>query len=158
MPRQSVRHHGNRTSPAQQRINRALSEAALSRLLQMNFSGGARVIVLAYEPGGYVPVGAYAEPDITGWVRRSREQLGGVFRYVRVTARAGEGAATVHRVVVPCQCTEAAALAARWEHGPAWTEAVEPGQLAALAEQLLANAQSGVCRHSWKASKGLIRS
>lgn len=82
---ESAKHTGNKTSPTQQRINRARSTAELSRLLQLNFSDGACLIALTYDPEGYVPVGVFVEPDIVDWLRRSRRQTGSTFRYVRTT-------------------------------------------------------------------------
>lgn len=159
MSRQSLPHPGNKTSPAQQRINRALSVAMLSRVLQMNFSDGARLITLAYNSGGYIPTGIYAERDIAEWVRSSRKKLGGAFRYVRIT---GEGhsaqPAAVHHVAVPLQLEAAEYLAGLWEYGPTRIEKIECEPLVALAGQLIGSASVGPCRRSYSVSKGLIRS
>ena len=141
-----------KTNPAQQRINRAKSVATLARLLQLNFQHGARLIVLAYEPGGYVPVGAYADPDISDWLRLCAKQLGGGLQYVRATA---QEPATVHRVIMGIESTEAKALAGLWEYGPAWVEEIEGGQFPALAEQLAGKPEA--YRRSWTASRGLKR-
>lgn len=158
MQRRSLPHPGNKTSPAQQRINRAMSMAALSRLLQTNFADGARLIVLAYSPGGYIPTGTYAEQDITEWVRLSRKQLGGSFQYLRFT---GQGhspqTATVHHVAVPLHLGAVERLAGIWEYGPARIERVECGQLVELAEQLEGSANAGPWRRAYSSSKGLIR-
>lgn len=152
MPRRSTEPREAKTNPAQQRINRAKSVATLSRLLQLNFQHGARLIVLAYEPGGYVPVGAYADPDILDWLRLCAKQLGGGFQYVRATA---QEPATVHRVVTAIQRVEADGLAAQWEYGPAWVEEIAGGQLPALAEQIAG--KPGAYRRSWTASRRLKR-
>lgn len=153
-------HSGGRTSPAQQRINREQSESSLFHLLQRNFSGGAHQIVLAYEVGGYVPVGVYAQQDVRGWIREAKRRLGIPLRYVR-TMEQGQGddkPVTVYRVVVACAREEAERIAAKWEHGPAWVECVEPGQLPALAEQFSGASTAGSGRRSWISSRGLIRS
>lgn len=159
MPRQSLKHAGDRTSPTQQRINQAMSIATLSNLLQLNFADGARLIVLAYNPGGYIPTGAYAELDITEWVRRSRKQLGSAFQYVRFTGQGhGDRPATVHHVVVPFHLEAAEHLAGAWAYGLARVEKVECGQLVTLAAYLMANARTRPGRHTWAASRGLRRS
>ena len=152
MPRRSAKHCGGGTSPAQQRINRARSVATLSRLLELNFPGGARLIVLSYDPDGYIPAGAYAEPDIVDWLRWVSRQLGGVFQYVRATA---QEPTTVHRVITAIQRTDAEDLAAHWEYGPASVEEIADEQFPVLAEQIAGKA--GAYRHSWIASKGLKR-
>ena len=156
---QSSKHPGNKTRPAQQRINQAMSIATLSRLLQLNFPDGARLIVLAYHPDGYIPAGACAEPDITGWVRSSRKQLGGAFQYVRFTGQGHDDRpATVHYVVGPLQLEAAGRLASAWEHGPARTEKIECRQLVTLAAYLMENARTRPGQHTWAASRGLRRS
>lgn len=152
MLRKSAKHCGGGTSPAQQRINRARSVAALSRLLELNFPGGARLIVLAYDPGGYIPAGAYAEPDIVDWLRWASRQLGGAFQYVRATA---QEPATVHRVITAIQRADAEGLAAHWEYGPASVEEIAGGQVSTLAEQIAG--KPGAYRRAWTASKGLTR-
>lgn len=68
MTRQPAKHIGGKTPAAQQRINRALSAASLSRLLQLNFAQGAYLIELTYDPARYVPVGVYATQDIQDWL------------------------------------------------------------------------------------------
>ena len=159
MPCQSSKHRGNKTNPAQQRINQAVSEATLSRLLQMNFSDGAFQIVLTYEAGGYIPVGAYAAQDIKDWILASRRFLGGTFQYVRTMEQGRDGKpVTVHRVITSCREWEAKAIAAKWKYGPAKVEPIETGQLPILAGLLKGNVKAEAGCHSWKASKGLIRS
>lgn len=150
MPRRSTKHCGGNTSPAQQRINRARSAATLSRLLQLNFPNGARLIVLSYTPGGYIPVGVYADPDIKKWIRLSARKLGGAFQYVRAPAQEPDA---VHRVVAAVRRSEAEALAGLWQYGPAWVDELEPGQFPTLAEQLAGKAEPIRC--SWIASEGL---
>ena len=160
MTRQPTKHSGEKTSAAQQRINRAMSAASLSRLLLMNFSDEAYQIVLAYEADGYVPVGVYAVQDAQDWIRGARRQLYAPLRYVR-TMEQGQGddkPFTVHRVIVSCQRADAERIAAKWAHGPAWVEYIEPGQLPALVEQFSGYVTAGSGRHSWGSSKGLIRS
>lgn len=151
---------GRKTSPAQQRINRAQSEASFSRLLQSNFSDGAHQIVLAYETGGYVPVGVYALQDIQDWIRETKHQLGAPLKYIRTMERVqgDDNPITIHHVVVSCRLAEAERIAARWEYGPAWVECIGPGQLPALAEQLFKASAAGSRRRSWSSSRGLIRS
>ena len=152
MPRRSTKHCGGNSSPAQQRINRARSVAMFLQVIQLNFSSGARLIVLTYDPTGYVPAGAYAEPDIAGWVRLAVRKMGGAFQYVRTTA---QEPAPVHRMITSIERAEAEAIAGLWEYGPALVEDLEPGQLPALAEQIIGKA--GAFRRSWTASKGLRR-
>ena len=89
MMRQSTRHSGEKTSAAQQRINHALSVASLSRLLQLNFSQGAYLIGLAYDPARYVPAGVYAAQDIQDWIRGVRNQMGTPLRYIRTMEQCG---------------------------------------------------------------------
>lgn len=159
MSRQSSKHTGDKTSPAQRRINRAMSMATLSSLLQQNFSEGARLIVLPYSPGGYIPTGEYAEQDIREWVRLSRKQLGSAFQYVRFTGQGHSAqSASVHHVAVPLHLEAAEHLAGTWEYGPARIEEVECGQLLTLAAQLMANARTRPGQHTWAASRGLRRS
>ena len=159
MPCRSSKHPGNKTRPAQQRINQAASVATLSRLLQLNFPDGARLIVLPYAPGGYIPTGVYAEQDIAGWVRSSRKRLGNAFQYVRITGQGhSDPPATVHHVAVPLQLEAAEHLASMWEYGPAQTKKIECGQLATLAAQLMVNARTRPGQHTWAASRGLRRS
>jgi len=153
MPRRFTKHHGDKTSPAQQRINRAQAVATLARLLQLNFPDGARLIVLAYDEGSYCPVGVYAKQDVVDWVGLSRRQMGGVFQYVRVME---QDRATIHHVVTPIQRAEAERLAANWKYGPAWVDEITDGQLPALAEQFAGKAEGR--RHSWSTSRGLKRS
>ena len=156
MSRQSSKHTGDKTSPAQQRINRAVSMATLSNLLQLNFADGARLIVLAYSPGGYIPTGVYAEQDIREWVRLSRKQLGSAFRYVRFTGQGHSAqSAAVHHVAVPLHLEAAEHLAGTWEYGPARIEKIECAQLVTLAAQLMANARVRPGQHAWAASRGL---
>ena len=152
MPRRSTKHCGGNSSPAQQRINRARSVAMFSQVIQLNFSSGARLIVLTYDPGGYVPAGAYAEPDIVSWIRLSARKMGGAFQYVRTTA---QESAPVHRMITSIGRSEAEALAGLWSYGPAWVEDLEPGQFPALAEQIIG--KTDPFRRSWTASKGLKR-
>lgn len=149
---------GNKTSPAQRRINRANSLAALSTVLQVNFSEGARLIALGYESAEYAPVGEFAQSDIRAWVRQVRTQLGGVFRYVRATEWGREDCpATVHRIVVAYPEAAAGVLAASWPHGPAWVEDITPRELPALAGRIAADA-AATNRRTWIASRGLKRS
>lgn len=152
MPRRSAKHSGGSTSPAQQRINQARSVATLSQLLELNFPGGARLIVLSYDPDGYIPTGSYADPDILDWLRRASRQLGGVFQYVRATA---QEPTTVHRVITAIQRADAEDLATHWEYGPASVEEITDRQIPALAEQIAGNPKA--YRHAWAASKGLSR-
>lgn len=159
MPRQSSKHTGNKTSPAQQRRNQAMSEATLSRLLQMNFSNGAFQIILSYDAGGYVPVGEYAAQDISDWIRLARRYLGGTFQYVRTMEPGPDpNPMTVHRIITSCRGWEANAIAAKWQYGPAKVEPIDAGQLPALAGLLKGNAKPGSNRPSWVPSVGLIRS
>ena len=156
---QSSKHPGSKTRPAQQRINQAMSLATLSRLLQLNFPDGARLIMLAYHSDGYIPTGACAEQDITGWVRSSRKQLGGAFQYVRFTGQGhGDRPATVHHVAVPLHLEAAEHLAGTWKYGPARIEKIECAQLVTLAAQLMANARVRPGQHAWAASRGLRQS
>ena len=152
MPRRSMKHCGGNSSPAQQRINRAKSVTRFSQVIQLNFSGGARLIVLTYDPGGYIPAGVYAEPDIAVWIRLSARKLGGAFQYVRTTA---QDPAPVHRVITGIGRAEAEALAGLWSYGPAWVEDLELWQIPVLAQQIIGKASA--FRRSWTASKGLKR-
>lgn len=160
MTRQPEKHSVGKTSAAQQRINRAMSVASLSRLLLLNFSDEAYQIVLAYEASGYVPVGVYAMQDAQDWIRGARRQLCAPLRYVRtMEQRQGDDKPlTVHRVVVLCQRADAERIAAKWTHGPAWVKYIEPGQLPALAEQFSSDVTAGSGRHSWASSRNLMRS
>lgn len=158
MSRQSTKHSGNKSSPAQQRKNRAMSAAALSRLLQLNFSAGARLIVLTYDPSGYIPSWAYAQPDMVDWLHRIRKAAGGAFPYVRIIERQLDPQpAIVHRVVVPLRREDAQRFAEQWKHGPAWAEEITVGQFPALIEQVFKNEKDGGCFRCWSPSKGLKR-
>lgn len=160
MTRQSTKYDGGKTSAAQQRINHALSVASLSRLLQLNFSQGAYLIELAYDPARYVPVGVYAAQDIQDWIRAARHQIGTPLRYVRtMEQRQGDDKPlTVHHVVISCCRTDAEKIAAKWTHGLTWVKIVEPGHLPALAHWFSRRSAAEAGRHSWIPSKGLIRS
>lgn len=155
MSAQSSKHTGNKTSPAQQRINRAMSLATLSHLLQLNFRDGARLITLTYAPNSYIPVGAYAERDITNWIRACRKQTGGEFQYVRAAERREGTRNITHRVVVSCQLEKAQGLAAGWIYGLATVEDIAGEQFPALAQRLVCGALTGQGRHSWAASRNL---
>lgn len=158
MQQKPLKHTGDKTSPVQQRINRANSLAALSRLLELNFPMGARMLTLGYEPAEYAPVGEFAEADICAWVRRVRARLGGSFQYVRVTAHGqASETATVHRIVTVCPEYTAYALAEIWTYGPITVDEIGAGELSALAGQLAANA-AAPNRKTWVSSKGLKRS
>lgn len=160
MMRQSTRHSGEKTSAAQQRINHALSVASLSRLLQLNFSQGAYLIGLAYDPARYVPVGVYAAQDIQDWIRGVRNHVDFPLRYVRAMAqrRDSDRPLTVHHVVISCCRADAERIAAKWAHGPTWVKPVEPGYLPALAYWFSRRSATEAGRHTWIPSKGLIRS
>lgn len=136
-----------------------MSIATLSNLLQLNFADGARLIVLAYNPGGYIPTGVCAEQDAKEWMRLSRKQLGGAFQYVRFAGQ-GHGAqpTPAHYVAIPIHLEAAERLAGTWEYGPARIEKIECGQLVTLAAQLMANARTRPGQHTWAASQGLRRS
>lgn len=145
MTRQSTRHSGGKTSAAQQRINHALSVASLSRLLQLNFSQGAYLIGLAYDPARYVPTGVYAAQDIQDWIRGVRNQMGTPLRYVRTMEQCGNKLLTVHHVVISCCRAD-------------WVKTVESGYLPALAHWFSRRSAAEAGRHAWVPSKGLIRS
>ena len=155
MSRQSTKHSGDKSSPAQQRKNRAMSAAALFRLLQLNFSEGARLIVLTYDLSGYVPSWAYAQPDR---LHRIRKAAGGAFTYVRIIERQlSPQPAIVHRVVISLRREDAQQFAEQWKHGPAWAEEITVGQFPALVEQVFKNEKGGGCFRCWSPSKGLKR-
>lgn len=158
MTRQSTRHSGGKTSAAQQRINHALSVGSLSRLLQLNFSQGAYLIGLAYDPARYVPAGVYAAQDIRDWIRGVRNQMGTPLRYIRTMEQCGNKLLTVHHVVISCCRADAEKIAAKWAHGPTWVKTVEPGYLPALAHWFSRRSAAEAGRHAWIPSKGLIRS
>lgn len=158
MTRQSTKHSGGRTLPAQQRINRAKSLSTLSDLLHLNFSTGDCLIVLGYRSGQYIPTGEYAEADIVDWVRRSKRQLAYGLKYVRATEQDRNGERTVHRIIVGAPKKSAVVLAAYWEYGPAQVEEIQAGQLPALAERLIKNTETVPNHKTWAASRGLKRS
>lgn len=89
MQRKSSKRTGDKTNPAQRRINRELSVKTLSRLLELNFPAGAQMITLGYESVDYAPMGECAEADIRAWVKLARAQIGGRFQYVRAIGRGG---------------------------------------------------------------------
>lgn len=159
MTRQPAKHIGGKTPAAQQRINRALSAASLSRLLQLNFAQGAYLIELTYDPARYVPVGVYATQDIQDWLQGARHQVGAPLQYVRtMEQRQGDNwQLTVHRVVVSCSRTDAEKIAAKWAYGLTWVKLVEPEYLPALAEQFSKCPAAAAGRRSWSPSKGLVR-
>ncbi len=158
MQRKSSKHTGDKTKPAQQRINRKLSVSTLLHLLELNFSTGCHVITLGYESAEYAPAGEYAEADIRAWVKCARAQLGGKFQYVRATEHGRDGDyAAVHRIVTAYPERTARALAEIWTYGPIRVDAIGAGELPALAGYLTANA-AVPNRRSWIASRGLKRS
>lgn len=157
MQQKPLKHTGDKTSPAQQRINRANSISTLSRLLELNFSVGAQLITLGYESVDYAPAGEFAETDIRAWVRRAKARLGGSFRYVRATGWGrNDDPVIVHRVIVICPAETAKTLAAVWTYGPVWVDEVGAGELPALAGQLAANA-AAPNHKTWVSSRGLNR-
>lgn len=157
MRQKILKRTGDKTSPAQRRINRANSLAALSRLLELNFSAGARLITLGYESAAYAPVGKYAEANIKAWVRLARAQMGGTFRYVRAMRQTrGSNPAIVHLVVTVCPEAAVGALAASWEYGPTSVTEVNAGELSALAKWLAENEAAPNCK-TWISSRGLKR-
>lgn len=157
MQRKPLKHTGDKTSPAQQRINRANSIATLARLLELNFPEGAQMITLGYESAVYAPVGECAEADIRAWVRLARAQVGRAFQYVRTLEQGQDnGPATVHRIVTACKAETVAELAACWHYGPTSMNAVAAGELPALAGRLAANVAEPN-RKTWVSSRGLKR-
>lgn len=156
MRQEVLKRTGDKTSPAQRRINRANSLAVLSRLLELNFSAGARLITLGYESADYAPERECAEADIKAWVRSARAQMGGTFRYVRAANQARATPAIVHRVVTVCPKAAVGALAASWEYGPTSVTEVSAGELSALAKWLAANEAAPNCK-AWISSRNLKR-
>lgn len=158
MTQESTKHSGEKTSEAQQRINHALSVASLSRLLQLNFSQGAYLIRLAYDPARYVPTGVYAAQDIQDWIRWARHQMGTPPRYIRTMEQCGNKLLTVHHVVISCCQADAEKIAAKWAHGSTWVRPVEPRYLPALAHWFSRRSAAEAGRRTWSPSKGLVRS
>ena len=157
MQQKILKRTGDKTSPAQRRINRANSLATLSRLLELNFSTGARLITLGYTPTDCAPAGEYAETDIKAWVRSARAQMGGTFRYVRATGQGrGGDPAIVHRVVTVCPEASVESLAASWRYGPTSVAEVRAGELPTLAKWLAAS-EAAPNRRTWISSRGLKR-
>lgn len=157
MQRKSSKRTGDKTNPAQRRINRELSVKALSRLLELNFPAGAQMITLAYESVDCAPVGECAEADIRTWVRLARVQIGGVFRYVRAIGQGGGNEpAIVHRIITELPNSAAWDIATIWPCGFISVEEIGAGELPTLAGWFAANA-AGPNRKTWVSSRGLKR-
>lgn len=158
MQRKSSKRTGDKTSPAQRRINRELSVKALSRLLELNFPAGAQMITLAYESVDCPPAGECAETDIRTWIRLARAQIGGVFQYVRAIGQGGGNEpAIVHRIITEIPNSTAWDIATIWPRGFISVEEIGAVELPALAGWLAANA-AGPNRKTWASSRGLKRS
>lgn len=161
MQRKSSKRTGDKTNPAQRRINRELSVKTLSRLLELNFPAGAQMITLGYESVDYAPMGECAEADIRAWVKLARAQIGGRFQYVRAIGRGGGNDSTVvHRIITAYPKETVAMLAENWIYGPVLVDEVEPGELAALAGQLAGQPAASAAapnRKTWMAARGLKR-
>lgn len=156
MEQQTVKERRGNTPPVQRRANRTASAVKLARRLAENFSDGASLITLTYCPGGYVPIGIYAESDIKTWVRWARKEAGRKFPYARTTEQR-DGPVTVHRVIVAAERAEAERLAVLWEYGPAAVEKVKPACFPTLAESFTAEADRPPCKRSWTGSLNLKR-
>lgn len=158
MTRKSTKHSGGKTSAAQLRINRALSVASLSRLLQLNFAQGAYLIELSYAPEHYASVPAYVEHDVSAWLRIARRQVK-AFQYVRaIEWPRGDKLTAAHHVIMDLSREDVECVMENWTLGPAQIREIASGQVPALAEQLVQNAGSETGRHAWAASRGLKRS
>lgn len=158
MQRKSSKHTGNKTKPSQQRINRANSIAALSRLLELNFSAGAHMITLSYAPMDPAFIEKHARADMYVWTRACQIRLGGSFRCARTASpRRDDSGAAVYHVITSCDAETAKLLAFIWPHGPTRVEPVEAAQLPALAERL-AGAPRLPNRRIWSVSRNLKRS
>lgn len=149
---------GDKTNPAQRRINRANSIATLARLLELNFPVGAQMITLAYESVDCPPASECAEADIRTWIRLARAQMGGAFQYVRAIGQGGDNEpAIVYRIITELSNSTAWDIATIWPRGFIRVEEIGAGELPTLAGWLAANA-AGPNRKTWVSSRGLKRS
>lgn len=157
MRQKVLKRTGDKTNPAQRRINRELSVKTLSRLLELNFPAGAQMITLAYESVDCPPAGECAEADICTWIRLARAQMGGAFQYVRAIGQGGDNEpAIVHRIITAIPSSTAWDIATIWPRGFIRVEEIGAGELPTLAGWLAANA-AGPNRKTWMASRGLKR-
>lgn len=157
MRQKVLKRTGDKTNPAQRRINRVNSIATLARLLELNFPAGAQMITLAYESVDFPPAGECAEADIRTWIRLARAQMGGAFQYVRAIGQGGDNEpAIVYRIITELPSSTAWDIATIWPHGFIRVEEIGARELPALAGWLAANA-AGPNRKTWMASRGLKR-